>query len=136
MLEVLFVPEVPVMRCVLSLCAGGCGGWALFAARAGGAGRDAVCATPYARGAGDAGGDALCALCMLEAAESGLRLLEVLEAQEVLEVSKVIRCVLSVEGAEEGALLLQFCHMPRRMRRKQAYRTANTSLQTSPNTCL
>src|SRR6266480_1939483 len=102
MLEVLFVPEVPVMRCVLSLCAGGCGGWALFAARAGGAGRDAVCATPYARGAGDAGGDALCALCMLEAAESGLRLLEVLEAQEVLEVSKVIRCVLSVEGAEEG----------------------------------
>ncbi len=32
-----------------TLCAGGCGGTALFA---GGAGGDALCATPYGRGCG------------------------------------------------------------------------------------
>ena len=44
--EVLEVPEV--MRCMLrsTLYAGGCGGRALFT---GGAGRDALCATPYVR---------------------------------------------------------------------------------------
>ena len=64
----------------------------------GGTGGDTLCATPYAGGCGrcavfaggvgGAGGDVLCALCMLEAVECRLRLLE------VLEVPEVTRCVL------------------------------------------
>ena len=77
LLDVLKVLEVTdVMRRVLSLYAGGGGGRALFA---GGVGR-----------AGRVGGDAPCAICMLEAVEDGLCLLE------VVEVPEVIRCVLSV----------------------------------------
>ena len=81
----------------------------LFARGVGRAGRargDAMCAALYAGGAEGARGDALCALCMLEAVEGRLCLLEVtrcvlfctLEGSlcllEVVDVAEMMRCVL------------------------------------------
>ena len=72
-----------------------------------GAGSDVRRATLYAGDDGGAGDDPLCALCMLEAVESGYCLLEVFDVPEVMhcmllcmleafEVPEVMRCVLSV----------------------------------------